>query len=92
MVARGAPGNCHGSRQLGLGRAIAAGLSGAPGWEAGFQSLSALREAHRLEPSTTLAARLRAAMAAFVAAVPHSLPERATVLRWQAELSSPAPR
>lgn len=73
-------------------QAIAAGLSGASAWEAAFQSLSALREAHRLEPSTTLAARLRAAMAAFVAAVPRSLPERATVLRWQAEPSSPTPR
>jgi hypothetical protein len=63
-------------------------VKGAPAWDAGFQHVSALREAYHLEPAAERGGRLRSAMAAFLATAPDSLPERATVTHWQAELSA----
>ncbi len=71
---------------------IGALASGKAAYDARFQSLAALREAHRLEPSPARAARLRTGLAAFVAATPRTLPERATALLWQQELAGPAGR
>ena len=69
---------------------IAAMVSGHAGYDARFQSVSALREAWRAAPTPARAERLRARMAAFIAATPRTLPERATVLRWRGELAGPA--
>ncbi len=66
--------------------------SGKASFDARFQALAALREAHRLEPTPARAARLRAGLTAFIAATPRTLPERATALRWQQELAGPAGR
>ena len=71
-----------------LWTAVGARLSGAASYDARFQSLAALREALRAEPTADRAARLRQELAAFVAASPRSLPERATAVRWQSELRS----
>jgi hypothetical protein len=60
------------------------------GYDARFQSLSALREAWRVAPTPARAERLRSRLAAFIAATPRTLPERATALRWQGELAGPA--
>lgn len=61
---------------------------GRPSWDARFQGVAALREAHRLEPTGARATRLRARLATFLSLVPETLPERATALRWRAEIES----
>jgi hypothetical protein len=62
--------------------------AGQASWDARFQGLAALREAQRLTPTSARATRLRARLNAFLAIVPETLPERTTVLRWQAEMES----
>jgi hypothetical protein len=61
-------------------------VKGAPAYDASFQYVSALRAAYQLESTGERAGRLRSAMAAFLAIAPATLPERATVERWKAEL------
>ena len=68
--------------------AISVLVVGPPSHDARFQSLFAIREAYHAEPTPERASRLRSALAAFMASSPPSLPERATVQRWQAELRS----
>ena len=72
--------------------AIAAMTSGHASYDARFQSLSALRESWLVGPTRARRERLQAVLVAFVAATPRTLPERATVLRWQGELRTSAPR
>ncbi|MCE9626485.1 MAG: zf-HC2 domain-containing protein [Candidatus Eisenbacteria bacterium] len=67
---------------------VAERTSGAATYDARFRSLSALHEAHAIAPESARADRLRHAIESFVAATPRTLPERATVLRWQQELRS----
>ena len=71
---------------------VAALASGQVGYAARFQSLSALREAWLLTPAPARRERLQAALAAFVAATPRTLPERAAVQRWLGELGTRPPR
>lgn len=66
-------------------RAIAAATTAAPSYDASFRELSALREAMTLSPTSARAARFKQAAAAFVAGTPRTLPERATVQRWNIE-------
>jgi anti-sigma factor RsiW len=75
-----------------LWQTISTGVSLEPAFAARFQSLSALREAQRLEPSGERLARLRKGLESFVDDAPRTLPERATALRWRSELSGPAAR
>lgn len=72
-------------RAAGRWRAIAAATTGAPAYDASFRELSALREAMTLSPTSERAARFKQAAAAFVAGTPRTLPERATVQRWNIE-------
>lgn len=65
---------------------VAERTSGAPSYDARFRSVGALREAQAIAPEPARLDRLRHAIEAFVAATPRTLPERATVLRWQQEL------
>jgi hypothetical protein len=65
---------------------VAERTSGAASYDARFRSVSALREAQTLAPEPARLDRLRHALESFVAATPRTLPERATVLRWQQEL------
>ena len=71
---------------------VARQVKGAPAYDASFQYVHVLREAYQLEPTGERAGRLRSAMTAFLAIAPASLPERATVERWQAELNAPSSR
>jgi hypothetical protein len=71
---------------------VALQVHGAPAFDSRFRYLSALREAYHLAPTDERGARLRSGLAAFVATAPASLPERATVQRWQAELDPPSDR
>ncbi len=65
---------------------LAARVSGAAVHDARFHALASLRAAYRSEPTPARLDRLAAALAAFAASAPRTLPERATALRWQAEL------
>ena len=67
-------------------------VKGAPADDARFQYVSALREAYHLEPTRDREARLRSAITAFLALAPATLPERATVTRWEAELNGASGR
>jgi hypothetical protein len=67
-------------------------VKGAPTYDASFQYVGALRSAYQLEPTSERDRRLRSAIAAFLASVPATRPERATVERWQAELNAPPDR
>jgi hypothetical protein len=62
-------------------------VKGAPADDARFQYVSALRAAYQLEPTSDREARLRSAITAFLALAPATLPERATVERWETELN-----
>jgi hypothetical protein len=62
-------------------------VKGAPADDARFQYVSTVRTAYQLEPTRDREGRLRSAITAFLALAPASLPERATVERWQAELN-----
>jgi len=65
--------------------AVAALVSGAAAYEASFQSIAAMREACRIEPTPVRVARFREQLAAFMAGTPRTLPQRETVQRWQVE-------
>jgi len=67
--------------------AVLGQVQGAPADDARFQYVSALRDAYQLEPTADREGRLRSAITAFLALAPATLPERATVARWEAELS-----
>jgi len=77
-----APAFEHAAKQW---AAVLGQVKGAPAWDAGFQHVAALREAYRSAPTGDRGRRLRSAIAAFLATAPATLPERATVERWQAE-------
>ena len=68
--------------------AVMGQVKGAPADDARFQYVSALREAYHLEPTVERERGLRSAITAFLALAPASLPERATVERWQKELNA----
>ena len=68
--------------------AVMGQVKGAPAYDANFQYVAALREAYQLEPTSDRERRLRSAFSAFLATAPATLPERATVTRWQAELKA----
>ena len=63
-------------------------VKGAPADDARFQYVSTLRSAYQLEPTSEREGRLRSAITAFLTLTPETLPERATVARWQAELDA----
>lgn len=65
---------------------LGASLRGKPAWDARYQHLVMLREAYRVAATPARGERLRAGLAAFAAAAPRDLPERARVIRWQTEL------
>jgi len=71
---------------------VALQVHGAPAFDSQFRYLTALRDAYHLAPTDERGSRLRSGLAAFVATAPASLPERATVQRWQAELNAPSDR
>ena len=72
--------------------AVQGQVKGAPAYDASFQVVSSLRSAYQLEPTSERGGRLRSAIAAFLATAPATLPERATVEHWQAELKAPPGR
>ncbi|HXS81203.1 MAG TPA: carboxypeptidase regulatory-like domain-containing protein [Methylomirabilota bacterium] len=72
--------------------AVLGQVKGAPADDARFQYVSALREAYHLEPTRDREARFRSAITAFLALAPATLPERATVTRWEAELNGASGR
>jgi anti-sigma factor RsiW len=72
--------------------AVMGQVKGAPADDARFQYVSALREAYHLEPTVERERGLRSAITAFLALAPASLPERATVERWQKELNGASGR
>jgi hypothetical protein len=65
---------------------LASRVSGDAMLDARFHALASLRAAYRTEPTPARWDRLSAAIAAFVASAPRTLPERETAIRWQAEL------
>jgi hypothetical protein len=65
---------------------IASRSAGAAALDARFHALASMRAAFRTEPTAARRDRLRAALAAFVATAPRTVPERDTAIRWQAEL------
>jgi hypothetical protein len=67
---------------------IGAMATGQAMYDARFQAIAALREAHRLAPTWDRASHLRARLAQFVAIAPRTLPERDTAVRWQGELAA----
>jgi carboxypeptidase family protein/putative zinc finger protein len=67
--------------------AVLGQVKGAPADDARFQYVSALRAAYQLQPTSEREARLRSAITAFLALAAASLPERATVQRWESELN-----
>ena len=67
---------------------VARQVKGAPAYDAGFHYVYALRLAYQSEPSSERGGRLRSAMAAYLATTPATLPERATVQAWRAQLDA----
>ncbi len=67
---------------------VGALASGKASIDARYQGLAALREANRIDPVAGRTTRLRARLITFIGSVPDTLPERATALQWQAELTN----
>ena len=67
--------------------AVVGQVKGAPADDARFQYVSALRTAYQLQPTSERQGRLGKAIDAFLALAPATLPERATVARWKADLN-----
>jgi hypothetical protein len=86
---RTAPGFENAAKQW---AAVLGQVKGAAADDARFQYISALRAAYQLEPTRERESRLRSAITSFLALAPASLPERATVVRWQAELNGASGR